>query len=297
MIRNFLKTKIGVSLIIAIIFIISATIFKISLSTPKESELGKQVSIIATESVKKSIQDGSYGFEDALNLLGSSTEATVGLKNITGTTTIIATADTTTATDRFARELFTKYAEAKKNGQAIDSVTQEQIAEMVLSNDYSGQRKLATTEDLNVSGDISASNARTYGNKIGKILSVEPVKGDQELKILQRVQEGGMSQADAATLSLIFKRYQGFSTALKALSVPADAASAHAAVLNGINLLMDGVEGMLTLETDPVGALTKIKFYENGINLVSAGALKLKVYFMSKNITFSPGEGGYKITQ
>lgn len=288
---DFFKTKIGIAVSVSLALVLGSIILKITLTRENKSDLSQKVGLIADASVKKSLEDGSYEFEKALNLLSSTSIETLS-KN-TATTTV----ENLTATDRFSRELFSQYVEAKKSGQTIDENIQTQIAETVLSNNYSEPVKLVTGADLNISNNTNRTNVRLYGNSLGKILAVEPVKGDQELVILERIRETEARESDIETLNLIHKRYKKISDSLINLSVPENAAEAHAVLINGINLLSNGVEGILTLTTDPIGALTKIKYYENGINLVEAGVLKLKIYFRSQDISFSPGESGYSITQ
>lgn len=296
MIRAFLKTKIGLSLIIALLFVLGALILKISLTPDPADEISQKVNLIADASIKKAIKDGSYQFEDALNLL-SSTSLAMNSSNNGSTSTQSSIPTTITATDRFARELFSQYAEAKKGGQEIDAATQAKIAEMVLSNDYSDPVELITESDVRTSNSMTRTQIKAYGNTLGKILGVPPVKGEQELVILERARDTGLTRADIDVLDLIYKRYVDMSKALMAVTVPSDAVSAHIALINGINLVAGGVEGILTLTTDPVGALTKIKYYENGVDLVSAGAIKMKAYFKTEDISFSSTESGYKITQ
>ncbi|HEY0907751.1 MAG TPA: hypothetical protein VGE35_00170 [Candidatus Paceibacterota bacterium] len=297
MIANFLKTRIGIALLIAIIFVIIAIAYKVSSKTAQPSDISQKIQLIASESVKRSIADGSYDFEDTLNILGSSTDQAIALQE-PDSSSISGNAATVTATDRFARELFTKYADAKKNGQNIDELTQNEIAELVLSNDYSSQMKLISETDLNIRDDSSRSALRAYGNALGSALSIPAVAGDHELIILERAREiGGFTNQETATLAKILARYKAISESLMEMAVPRTAGSAHAALINGVNLLANGTEGIIELFSDPVGSLTKIKLYENGINLVSAGVLKSKVNFMNGGVIFSSTEGGYKITQ
>ncbi len=296
MIRDFLKTRIGISLLIAILFVIGAFIVKMTNTPVSQSDISQKVNLIADASFKKSLEDGTYGFEDALNLLSSTSIATGEVEDVNSTNPEAAES-AITATDRFARELFTRYAEAKKNGTPIDEVTQNDIAELVLSNNYSDPVKLIKEEDLNTASNMSNMEVRDYANNIGKILAVEPVKSDHELVILEKVRETGLDEASAESLRLILNRYKTMSLKLTALKVPNDAVGAHTVLINAINLLAGGVEGILTLETDPIGALSKIKYYENGLDLLAAGAIKLKIYLLSKNITFSSTESGYKLLQ
>ncbi len=297
MMRNFLKTRIGIALLIALFFVIGATVFKVASNKPQQSALSQKVSVIANESVKNSVANGSYDFEGALNVLASTSDEITGLGGASSKGEPSTDAPVT-ATDLFARELFTRYAEAKKNGKDIDEVTQNDIAEMVLSNDYSGQRKLVAESELNISADTSRTALRAYGNALAKAIFIPAIKGDHELAILEKSRDAGeLTNEQAKTLDLIIKRYKGISEALMAMPVPKSAAATHATLVNGVNLLTDGAEGVITLYTDPIGALTKIKYYENGLNLVSAAMIRFKAYFISNGVVFSSTEGGYKILQ
>jgi hypothetical protein len=297
MILTFIKTKIGMSVVFALLLIVVAIGVKISTNTGNSSNLQQKVNLLAASSVKEGLKNQDSNLEAALKTIdgapASAVTATVDASDPSNT----AINNDTTATDRFARELFTQYAAAKKNGTTIDANTAQNIANSVLSNDYSGDKILISASDIKTTSDSSVSRAKAYGNALGLILSTPPVPGDQELVILERDREQGMNQEDAQKLSLILARYNAIIKALKGMTVPAAATPAHADLINGVGYIADGVDGILKLTIDPIGSLTKIKLYEEGINLMSASALKLKAYFASKNVGFSSGDMGYILTQ
>lgn len=296
MILQFIKTKIGVSTIIALLLIIGAVGIKIAEKSNKEASLQEKVGLIATASVKNALNREDTNLEDALKLIESSSTPSVTVIDGSQPKAVSAN-DGLTATDRFARDIFTKYVEAKKSGGAIDAATAQNIADSVLNSDYSGDKILISSKDLKITTDTSIARAKVYGNQVGKALSIPKTAGDQEMIILGRSMENGLTEADARALGLIYARYMAMIKGLTEITVPAAAAAAHADMINGLGYVADAVDGILRLTSDPIGSLTKIKFYEEGINLMIGSSVKFKAFFASKNIVFSSTEAGYGLTQ
>ena len=298
MIISFIKTKVGISLIVALLFIGGAIVVKIVEGKQGTTDIRDKVSLIASSSVKEASKDGSTNLDEILSAINGTGTTSVSDQIATLKSTSSTTADENiTATDRFSRELFTEYMQAKKNGQTIDAATTQNIADSVLANDYSGQTDLITVTDIKTTTDQSRARAQLYGNTVGQIFATPRVPGDQELFILDRIQTSGINDADVKSLNLILQRYNAMRTELANMTVPTGAVAAHTDLVNGFTYIVDAVNGMLTISTDPIGSLTKIKHYEDGMNLLSAGALGLKAYFRSLNIVFSSSESGYGITQ
>lgn len=291
----FLKTKIGASLVIALLLIGAAGAAKIAQKNAPTEDLRQQVGLLADASVKEAIKNGEMDWEKSLQLLGEIDSATSTVDDPDAYASSSPTE--LTATDRFARELFTLYAQAKQNGEEIDEATAEKIAELALSNDYSGQMPLITTDDIAITTDTSRARVKSYGNAVGKALSVPSVPGDQELIILERIMNDEIEKGDVESLILILKRYQDIAESLKSVVVPQDAAAIHIDLINGISYLSRAVEGILSMDADPIASLTKIRTYEDGIDLLTAGGLGLRSYFISKNVTFSSDERGYVLTR
>lgn len=290
MILSFIKTKIGASIVIALLLIGAAAGAKLSDGKAPEQGLANEIGLIADASVREAIKSGSIDWEKSLRLLEDP-----GTASPTASLEAYASSTRTevTATDRFARELFTLYAQAKQSGRPIDEKTAEEIAELALSNDYTGPMTLATVDDIKTTTDTSRARAKAYGNSIAAALTPPSVPGDQELMILERMMNQEARPEDAESLILILKRYASIIESLKDIAVPQDATPLHLDLINGMSYLARAVEGMISLQVDPVGSLTKIRGYEDGTDLLAAVGLGLRNYFNSKNVSFSSDERGY----
>ena len=72
---------------------------------------------------------------------------------------------------------------------------------------------------------------------------------------------------------------------------------AHIAYLNSLSALLQGVQGMSLIETDPIGATKMMQSYENGLNSISIPPQFMRAYFKKEGVIFSPSESGYLFMQ
>ena len=314
----FLGTKIGISLVVAVCLVVIA-IFAVK--APKDSEI-KDQSIVAIDLIKKSLDidadgDGLKDWEEAIYGTDPQNPDTDGdgmndndevkanrspLVAGAGESTQIDTTATSSvyvsnATDRFSRELFTKYLEAKSSGQDITEDLSNAIAEEVLAQQYDAFIEPYDVSKLNIVLENS-SNIRVYGNTLGLALSVPPVSSSlNELMILERIQQGIANAQDAELLGKMIVRYDKMLDNLTSMPVPAGIASVHAEFIEGIEIARNVAIGIGNLETDPIGAYSKIAQYEDGFNLITAASMKMRTYLVSHNIVYSSQEGGYILLQ
>jgi hypothetical protein len=202
------------------------------------------------------------------------------------------------ATDRFSQELFAKYLEAKSSGKDIDEELSNAIAEEVLSEQYQPFIEPFDVSKLNISSSESVESLRAYGNRLGKALSIPaPDPNEYEFTVLDRILNGTATANDAALLSKIIGRYNLIEKTLIEMPVPASAASIHAEFIQGVQMFKDMAMGIATLETDPIGAYSKIAQFEDALNVLSAASIKAKAYFSANKVAFSSQEGGYVLTR
>lgn len=312
----FLGTKIGIALIVAACIMVGALI---AIKTPDEKDAKKDGSVVAIDLIKKSLDadtdgDGLKDWEEALygtDIANADTDgdgmndndeikanrsplvpgAGEGAKIEASAT---SSAYVPNATDRFSRELFSKYLEAKSSGQEIDEELSDAIAEELLAQQYQPFVEPFDVSKLNIIGSEDAASLRTYGNALGKALSTPaPDPNEFEFSILDRIMTGTSLASDGPLLSKIIQRYNFILQTLIDMPVPAGMASMHAEYIQGTEILRDISVGISTLETDPIGAYSKIAQYEEALNVISAAAIKSKTYLTSRGVSFSAQESGY----
>jgi hypothetical protein len=312
---GFLGTKIGISLLASIVIIGSAFAIK---STDFMSGRAKASPTLSAEKEatkqafeKDSDNDGLKDWEEALygtnplnpdtkgNGLGDAKEVEKEREAVASATTTPEKTITLTATEKFSRELFTKYLEAKRSGQEITPELSEAIAEELVAKGYDQGIPAFDDGVLTTIQTNDTAFIRNYGNQIGKIvLTPMPEGTSNELLILEQIlAKGTPTDKNMADLNKILGRYQSMRDALVKTKVPLQAKDAHAQLIQGIEVVMNVVTGIKDLQSDPVGGYSKISQYEDGATLVSAGSLRLKQYFATVGISFSPSESGYVFTQ
>lgn len=317
-----LSTKIYLALCFSILLIITG----ISFGNKKNAKVNNgSIEAIIEERVKKSLQedtdsDGLKNWEESLyntdpnnqdtdkdgtsdgEEIKQKRNPTVAGPNDTQTLSLIDTIATSTkpitATDKFSRELFTKYIEAKQAGKEITPDLQAQIAEDLLSKDYTEDLPTITENDVKISTREDDALLQEYGNKLATILSKKRNPNlEQELVTLERIMGQGMTESDKQMLEETLAYYTSIKKGVLNLSVPAPFKDSHINIAQGINILAQSIEGILDLSTDPVGSMVKIGRYQDAIDLLNAGQLATRSRFLELNLLFSPTEAGYMFTK
>ena len=313
---SFLGTRIGISLLLALLVIGIASIVKTKMGNPSPE---KGPTALAVEKlIKKSLEDDTDGdglknWEEALYKTDPEIADTDGdgvsdgaeistnrdplIVGVGGGSPDFATTTTTqfNATDRFSQELFIQYIEAKKSGQEITPELSEKIAEDVLAKDYTNADiPLISELDFDVV-PTSYTNLSAYGNAVGRITTTKLPEGAQnELTTLVNVADNP-TLAESADFTPNMYRYQKMIAELKSLPVPEAVVAPHTKLVNGLITILYAVEGMTILNTDPIGALSRIPLHQDGVELVQASALELRRILISRNITFSSDDYGYQL--
>lgn len=314
---SFLSTPVGISLILALLVIGIASLIK---TQGGDVVTEKGPAALAVEKlIKKSLEDDTDGdglknWEESLYKTDPEDADTDGdgvhdgAEIATNRDPLIAgagdgTSSTTSSagiqfseTDRFSQEIFMKYLEAKKSGQEITQEFSEAIAEEILAKDYGLPEAIFDVNTLSIIKNPTIYQIYEYGNEFGAIVSTPiPKNVRSELVILDSIQNQGLTQKDSAELQLLSERYLAMRNDLASISVPSEMKNTHGSFIHAIDTLRNGVIGMQTIDTDPIGALKKIALYESALNELSIAATSLKQYFVSKKITFDPTDSGSAI--
>ncbi|MBX4209600.1 hypothetical protein KW799_02840 [Candidatus Parcubacteria bacterium] len=282
---SFFSTKIGISLLLAIVIIGSAVGIRY-----KEQHAAKTKGA-ATLVVEKIIRDSIANvneIEKNNNLIASTTADSLPAES--------ATIIPYTATDRLSQEIFREYIAAKKSGQEVTSDISSRIAESVLAQDYSEKKPLYSAINMKISGDSSVIALKSYGNALGSILSAPPAATNNELVIFQRLSSEPVDGFKADLLA-IKKRYAAMEAKLLALPVPAELATAQADMANAIGIFIESVDGALSIDADPIGALGKIARYDDGIAYFERSIQAIRADLKKRNVSFAAQESGHVIME
>ncbi len=294
---SFLKTRIGISLICSLC-IIGAALYIQGDNSPKNSSgnLVAEIQAVASQSVKKGLENGhidTKSWEEELKKVLSTTtiDSTIALL---GTDTGTTTPETLTATDRFAREFFMRYVELKNSGVAMDETTGVALVNELLTKDYGGPtgEPIYKATDIAILNTNQKSDLRAYANMLGQVLTKDVPQGyENELVILNRAQESGYRK-DLPKLEQNIARYTEIRDEILVIPVPKSLTNAHLALINSLSFIIEGVRGMILLNTDPVGATRMVLKYQDGIKALEISTIELSTFFKKQGVTFSSSEPG-----
>jgi hypothetical protein len=295
---QILRTKIGISFLLALVIIGYATVLK--LKNPSEnSELEAKVGIIAKESIQNALKNGEIDTTDwektLLSLSTSSIEAQISTLQAEST----KSEEKLTPTDRFSRDFFSRYIELKESGTAIDENTGITLINELLSQDYGEAQAdtFYTEADISVSKSSAAPELRKYGNNLGAIFQIPLPEGyENEIAVIERIGAGERPE-DFDKLALNIERYESMREKILDLSVPFALKNVHLAIINSLSAMIDGIQGVILIQTDPVGATERVMRYEDGLTALPLVLESLKNHLKASGVAFSRNESGYVLTQ
>lgn len=297
MIRKFLFSSIGLSLIAALLIIGGGIYLKKATEKPGNS-IQNKINLIAQESIQKAINNGQVDvseWEEAFkkNAASSTEEKIANLQEKYAKTT--QNDQNLTATDRFSQALLQKYVDFKNKGGVLDDNTTLQFVNELIVQDYGGPEleKTYDLSDIIVLDTDLPSELKKYGNAMGIAVS-RPVSAgfENEITIINRVYETD----DASYLAKLpenLARYRDARAIATKIPVPKNLVNAHLAFLNSLSAMIEGVKGMTLIDTDPIGAAKMMLSYEDGLKSFDPALRIISNYFKTRNIEFSSSESGY----
>jgi len=200
-----------------------------------------------------------------------------------------------TATDKFARDLFTQYITAKQanGGVPLTSDEQKQIAlDMLDKSDAVLAKAEYDRTDLIIAKDSSPETIRAYGNELGRIIKTYSISARDEGVILRDSVQTEDPEI-LKELDPIIKAYQNLLSNFIKTKAPANASLIHLAVVNAFSDILSTTKGMGDLYTDPLVALQAAGHFPDAqINMVTA-LQKAKAYFKENSVIFTEQESGY----
>lgn len=297
MFKRFLFSRIGLSLIVALLIIGSATVLKMRSAKPDES-IRTKIDLIAKESLKKAIENGKIDnpeWEKALKIATASSSVDEKIAELQKNAPSSEQEENLTATDKFTRTLLQRYVEIKNSGATLDENGTINLVNELLLKDYGGPEgeKTYIDSDITVLDTTSVADLKRYGNYLGSAIG-KPVPDDYEHEVVlinKMYETGDASYLDKLPQNLA--RYTQMRREVESIAVPKIFQNAHIAVLNSLSAIIEGIRGMMLIDEDPIGATTLMLRYEDGFKSFDPALDIISNYFKTHNISFSSTEGGY----
>lgn len=271
-------------------------------------------SLVATETPQSSLavvnQASATGLtnqvyqkiEAELTQLATSSQNTTTNDNSNIGTTTNTTTNTPplTATEALSQDFIRQYLAMKQSGQQLTTNQIQTLIPNLIANgsvtQYIPQAKVFTLQDLTISQNNSATAYHTYGNALGTVFMQNPIPPNlNELEIFQNAVNSN-NPSDLANLAIIQKAYSGIVTGLAKITVPSDASSFHLALLNDFSHILNDIEGMQKLFSDPVTAIAAVQDYGAAGNAVYNDLATIGPLLNKYGATFSSSEPGFRFT-
>ena len=208
------------------------------------------------------------------------------LSQIEKTTPTINT-EPKTLTEKLGRDLATQYLTAKSSGQALTEQQKQDLAQAVISKDYSSQfdftYKDYTEKDLSVTNIVTSDEIIKYLNNLTKTFNNTKLKTQiDDLGIITRA----FSTEDASEmnkLNPLINYYKNTSLALKNITVPKPLISLHLSIINSLKRAGDDLEYVKSNFNDPLVSLQAINNYQSSLKAYKSSLDLLATTFGGKN--------------
>ena len=197
-----------------------------------------------------------------------------------------------TETDKFGRELFYKYMAAKKAGN---------LDQTKLIQDFVDEQSLNTAAKQYKETDFivippqntTDTTLRDYGNALGRALASHPAKGvPNEFQTITNAVKS-KSAAQLRDLDPVITGYQGILQDFLRIAVPRSMVSAHIALLNSVEMVLEDVRGFKKTFSDPIIGLMSINKYPGDIESLKTAIQNMRDAFETQGIVFEQAEYGY----
>ena len=201
--------------------------------------------------------------------------------NSTSSSFKISTSTSSTLTDTFAKDLFSRYLQHQTDG-VTDNQTNQTLSESIL-NDYSNSLDLKdhfTSSDIITSSTLDQDKIREYANGF---LTVE----DRGLRAAD-----ALAKDDEASLVPVGKQYKQLATDLGNLIVPDAISDTHISIMNNYYRLGEVLAQIPKVSNDPVKKLLLMQKITDSQNERVQLYQNIEAFIKNSGIIFSNEEPG-----
>lgn len=199
-----------------------------------------------------------------------------------------ATNETITTTDRFSRELFSRYSALKSQVGTVNTEHQQKlVADIIKEAESLVERPPAYgIQSLSLIKTPSTIQIQTYTNNVRNVLLKERGDTGNEIAILAEI-VGNRNTTDIKKLDTISAYYEKTARALLQIAVPSQIAEHHIAVVNIYFALSKNTEAFKFALTDPFIASANFSDYTKNNQLLSEYIMMIQTYVEKMGFSLS----------
>jgi len=198
-------------------------------------------------------------------------------------------ADKSNTTDKIAEDLVNTYLQDKNNISTDKSAV---LANELLKNTYNRTKITVYTEkDLTLTSN-SIESYKKYGNDLAQAFAGFNTPENSELVIFAKALQNS-DVSELSKLDPVIKSYKEFLSSMISVPTPKDASTLHLNMVNSLNQVIKGTEGMRLLFTDPAIALSAISTFKTDLDNFARNLLLSIQDIKDKGVVYSTDESGY----
>ena len=183
--------------------------------------------------------------------------------------------------NKFSEDFLKGYIELKKQGQ-IGTESEETFVAELLENNLSSNRGMVYEEvDVTLSVNSSKESVDSYAESLNSVFLPMYEIAEYELLTFARAVENSDS-LELRKLREPARIYKEITENLLTTVVPSDAIAIHLDLINSFSFLSTTIEKMISVENDPLSALTAVDGYTKSEEELKASFSRLNTYLLIK---------------
>ncbi len=199
-----------------------------------------------------------------------------------------------TTTEKFARGVFGSYLSKRVSGAPLSDKEKNDLIYSAEQNIFNliTQAKQYTVSDLLISGDISETSSKNYGNMFGEVIIRYPFKTGNVLEIFNSSIETDNLE-EIKKIDFIIDNYKNILKDILTIPVPNDVVEEHLIVVQNIASITVSIENMRVIYSDPMRAIIGLGKYKQDVLSLTEALQDIQLYFIKKGIVFDKNEKGF----
>jgi hypothetical protein len=201
-----------------------------------------------------------------------------------------------TETDKFSRELFATYVNARQSGD----FTSGGYADLMLkyAENSNKENVIIYKETDFKTVPATKESIREYGNALAKLIKEKSKEyPTSEMTLLDKItKENPETKEKIEEFKNISNRYSSLKEEMIKMPVPVSALKIHTQLTNVMGIMNVSVESMQYIFSDPVKSMSWVAIYPHAVEVMVESFKDLKGYFLGNNIIFNSKEDGSMFT-
>jgi hypothetical protein len=181
-----------------------------------------------------------------------------------------------TATDRFARELFSTVAALEASGQTDPTTLDKLSVSLAGEIQTSAQTTSYTVEQMQVISDNSKTATATYNKGMGLILKNYNMSNVIDI-LKNAISEDSVDSAQLKNLDPIIKKADEVINSLIKIKTPSNLKFEHLELINALEKMNENLKDIKKIDTDTVLALSAVSQYSDSVDSYDSASYRLQL--------------------